>query len=245
MNKNETIAIKDIKINLLDKDLNDERILAMSVALKNGHLNDVPTLLKEEDGYRIIKGEMLVKAAIINGFDSIDANVAQTDDHAEITAVIVDSLKRNHPDAISEAKQLVEVMKDEDITQAELASRLGLKQSTVANKLRLLKLPDYIQEAIIDGRLTERHGRALLKLSDEQLPEVFKTVIERNYNVAKTEEYLKALNKRGNRGVSNNVRIGINTLKEAFELCQKSGLDCTFNTRENDDDIKVIISFKK
>ena len=136
-------------------------------------------------------------------------------------------------------------MKDEDITQAELASRLGLKQSTVANKLRLLKLPDYIQEAIVDGRLTERHGRALLKLSDEQLPEVFKTVIERNYNVAKTEEYLKALNKRGNRGVSNNVRIGINTLKEAFELCQKSGLDCTFNTRENDDDIKVIISFKK
>ena len=245
MNKNETIAIKDIKINLLDKDLNDERILAMSVALKNGHLNDVPTLLKEEDGYRVIKGEMLVKAAIINGFDSIDANVAQTDDHAEITAVIVDNLKRNHPDSISEAKQLLEVMKDEDITQAELASRLGLKQSTVANKLRLLKLPDYIQEAIIDGRLTERHGRALLKLSDEQLPEVFKTVIERNYNVAKTEEYLKALNKRGNRGVSNNVRIGINTLKEAFELCQKSGLDCTFNTRENDDDIKVIISFKK
>ena len=245
MNKNETIAIKDIKINLLDKDLNDERILAMSVALKNGHLNDVPTLLKEEDGYRVIKGEMLVKAAIINGFDSIDANVAQTDDYAEITAVIVDNLKRNHPDSISEAKQLLEVMKDEDITQAELASRLGLKQSTVANKLRLLKLPDYIQEAIVDGRLTERHGRALLKLSDEQLPEVFKTVIERNYNVAKTEEYLKALNKRGNRGVSNNVRIGINTLKEAFELCQKSGLDCTFNTRENDDDIKVIISFKK
>lgn len=245
MNKNETIAVKDIKINLLDKDRDDERIFALAVALQNGYLNDIPTVIKEDDGYRIIKGEMLVKAMMVSGKEEIVAHVAQIDDIEGISAAIVDNLQRNHLDAVSEAEQLAKVMRDENITQSELAARLGLKQSTVANKLRLLNLPDYVKQAIVDGRLTERHGRALLKVDAEELPEVLATILQRNYNVAKTEEYLKALHKRGNRGVSNNVRIGINTLKEAFDLCQKSGLDCTFNTRENDDDIKVIISFKK
>ena len=244
MKRLEKVELVNIKSTLLTSDSEDERILSLAEALKDGYLLDAPVLRKGEDGYEIIKGEKVIKAALINGLDKIEAVVFDSDDH-QVNVAIVDSLQRGKTDAISEALQMQKVMQEERLTQSELASRLGLKQSTIANKLRLLHLPINIQEAIISGLITERHGRALLKVDEEKVQEVFDVIVERHYNVARTEEYLNALNKRGNRGVSGSVQVGINTLKQAFDLCQKSGLDCVFNTRETAGEIKVVISFKK
>ena len=130
--------------------------------------------------------------------------------------------------------------------EKEAADKLGYRQSTVANKLRLLKLPEYIKKAISQDIITERHARALLNVPSEQLKDVYETVVKRNYTVSKTEEYVRELStKHKRKGVSNNLKIGINTIKEAYELCRKSGIDADLNVSEYEDNVKIVIKMKK
>ena len=139
-------------------------------------------------------------------------------------------------------------MKTNHITQFEIAKKLGYKQSTIANKLRLLKLPDYIKLAVSRNGITERHARALLKVPEDKLEEVFNTIVERGYNVRKTEEYIKALNDKDKnkvKAVSASVRLGINTIKQSYDLCRKTGLDADYQVTEYEDEVKVTIRFKK
>ena len=121
------------------------------------------------------------------------------------------------------------------------------RQSTVANKLRLLKLPDYVKEAVSRGQLSERHARALLKVPSERLEEVFNTIVTREYNVAKTEEYIKELleTNKHSLGISGNVQIGINTVNKAYEMVKKSGIDADYQMTEYGDNVKIVIRFKK
>ena len=134
------------------------------------------------------------------------------------------------------------------MTQAESAKQWGDRQSTLANKLRLLKLPDYIQVAVAKGEITERHARAMLKVSEDKLEEVFNVIIQRGYNVKRTEEYIKALNDKNKskiRGVSSSIRLGLNTIKESYELCHKTGLDADYQVTDYENEVKVVIRFKK
>ena len=112
--------------------------------------------------------------------------------------------------------------------------------------MRLLKLPDYIKKAISTGTITERHARALLNVPDDKLEDVYLTITNRKYNVSKTEEYIKQLTeKQKNRGVSNNLKIGINTIKQAYELCRKSGIDADLQVTEYENNVKIVIRMKK
>ena len=169
-----------------------------------------------------------------------------TDDESAKLALI-ENLQREDLNAIEQAMAMRKIMKSEDLTQSELAERLGYRQSTVANKLRLLKLPDYIKQAISQGIITERHARALLNVPAERLEEVYMTIINRKYNVSKSEEYITKLLEadRHSKGVSNNLKIGINTIRQAFDLCKKSGIDSDMQVTEYEDNVKIVIRMKK
>ena len=102
--------------------------------------------------------------------------------------------------------------------------------------------------AIAGGEITERHGRALLNAPEDKLEEAFNTIKQRGYNVKKTEEYLKALkdkNQRKTKPVANSVKIGVNTIYEAYELCKNSGLDVTINETNFENEVKLTIRFNK
>lgn len=245
MKRRDKIKIDLINCELKDKDKDDEKIESLAEAI-NSHIDLLPIVLKENDGrFDVLTNENILKAHILIGDEEIEAIILDDEENEEINTTLLQNMQRNNKSVIDEAMAMYKILIDENISQDALARRLGLKQSTVANKLRLLRLPDYIKEAINDNVITERHGRALLKVESDKLEEVFKTIIERKYNVKKTEEYIKALNVRGNRGVSNNIKIGLNTINEAYNLCKKSGLDCDMSTRESDDEVKVIIRFRK
>lgn len=234
-----------INCEIKESDYQDEKIISLIEAIKNDVVFNTITLKENNGRYDVLADENVLKAYLINGNEEIEANVLTNEDNAEINATLLQNMQRVKNSVIDEALAMEKIMVDEDITQVNLAKRLGLKQSTIANKLRLLKLPDYVKKAVDNGILTERHARALLKVESEKLEDVFNTIVNRKYNVKKTEEYIKGLNIHSNRGVSNNVRIGINTVEEAYKLCKKSGLDCDFSSRESEDEIKVIIRFKK
>lgn len=117
---------------------------------------------------------------------------------------------------MEEAEIYMNLMREHNLTQEELAIKINKVQSTVANKVRLLKLPVLVRETLIDNNLTERHARTLLKLHDEQLQlKVLKLVCERNLNVKETEELVeKAVKQEGRSDFTKAIKKAVDAAKE-------------------------------
>ena len=227
-------------------DFYDESIKGLAESIKQNGLLQPITVRKNGDKFELIAGERRYRACLLNGDKDIEAIIMESSDDESANLALIENLQREDLNAIEQAMAMRRIMKEENITQNELAQRLGYRQSTVANKLRLLKLPEYIKQAISNGTITERHARALLNVPEERLEDVYLTITNRQYNVSKTEEYIRELTEKHKRkGVSNNLRIGINMIKEAYELCKRSGIDSDMQVSEYDDNVKIVIRMKK
>lgn len=228
-------------------DFYDETIEGLAESIKENGLLQPISVRKQGSKYELIAGERRYRACLLLGRKDIEAIIFDKSDEESATLSLIENIQREDLNAIEQAMAMQRIMRQEEITQAELAYRLGYQQSTVANKLRLLKLPDYIKNAIARGTISERHARALLKVPSERLEEVFMTITNRNYTVAKTEEYIKSLLEKNKhtKGVSNDVQIGINTIKQAYQMCKKSGIDADFQVTEYADNMKITIKIKK
>ncbi len=225
----------------------DDTVKSLALSIKENGLLQPISVRKIDDKYELIAGERRYRACLYNGDKQIRAVIYDMSDEESATLSLIENIQRENLNAIEQAMAMARIMKNEDITQNELADRLGYKQSTVANKLRLLKLPDYVKNALSHGQITERHARALLKVPEDRLEEVFNTIVERDYNVSKTEEYIKELleiNKHS-LGISSNVQIGINTINKAYDMVKKSGIDANYQVTEYGDNVKITIRFKK
>ncbi|MBR3264620.1 MAG: ParB/RepB/Spo0J family partition protein [Erysipelotrichaceae bacterium] len=227
-------------------DFYDDSIKGLAESIKQNGLLQPITVRKSGDKFELIAGERRYRACLLNGDSDIEAIIMDSSDDESAKLALIENLQREDLNAIEQAMAMQRIMKSEDLTQVELAERLGYRQSTVANKLRLLKLPEYIKNAISRGEITERHARALLNVPEDMLEDVYLTIVNRQYNVSKTEEYIRELTKRSkNRGVSNNLKIGINTISQAYELCKKSGIDSDMQVTEYEDNVKIVIRMKK
>lgn len=229
-------------------DFYDEGIKNLAASIKENGLIHPIVARETNDGYEIIAGERRYRASKYLGLEEIEAIIVDKDDEESANLALIENMQREDLSAIEEAIAIQKIMQSRKMTQAEIAKQLGYRQSTIANKLRLLKLPDYIQVAVAKGEITERHARAMLKVSEDKLEEVFNVIIQRGYNVKRTEEYIKALNDKNKskiRGVSSSIRLGLNTIKESYELCRKTGLDADYQVTDYENEVKVVIRFKK
>ncbi len=228
-------------------DFYDETISGLAESIKENGLLQPISVRKQGDKYELIAGERRYRACLLLGKETIEAIVYDKTDEESATLSLIENIQREGLNAVEQAMAMQRIMNNENITQVELAERLGYQQSTVANKLRLLKLPDYIKNALARGTISERHARALLKVPKERLEDVFMTITNRDYTVAKTEEYIESLLNRNARskGVSNNVQIGVNTIRQAYDMCRKSGIDADFQLTEYSDNMKITIKIKK
>lgn len=228
-------------------DFYDETIVSLAESIKENGLLQPISVRKVDDKYELIAGERRYRACLYNGMEEINAIIYEFSDEESATLSLIENIQREDLNAIEQAMAMQRLMKSQNLTQNELAVKLGYKQSTVANKLRLLKLPDYIKKAVSDGKLTERHARALLKIPSERLEEVYLTITNRNYNVSKTDEYIKELldEHKHTKGISNDTNIAVNTIKQAYEMIRKAGIDADFNKTDYSDYTKVVIKIKK
>lgn len=228
-------------------DFYDETIESLAESIKENGLLQPISVRKQGNKYELIAGERRYRACLLLGYKEIDAIIYEKSDEESATLSLIENIQREDLNAVEQALAMQRIMKQEDITQVKLAERLGYKQSTVANKLRLLQLPDYVKNAIGRGTISERHARALLKVPSDKLEEVFLTIINRNYTVAKAEEYIKSLLEKNkhSKGVSNNVQISINTIEQAYQMCKKSGIDGDFQVTDYQDRVKITIKIKK
>ncbi|MFL5928921.1 MAG: ParB/RepB/Spo0J family partition protein [Gaiellaceae bacterium] len=145
------------------------------------------------DGYRLIAGERRLRAAQLAGLDRVPVVVRQVTDKEQLELALVENLQRSDLDAIEEALAYRQLIDDFGFSQETVATRVGRARSTVANTLRLLDLDQSVQDAIVGGRLSEGHGRALGALPADVQARILSTVIEGELSVRQTEELVRRL----------------------------------------------------
>jgi len=215
-----------------------------------------------EKGYEIVAGERRLRATKLANIPTIPAVIVNITDAESAVLAMVENLQRQNLNYIEEAEGFYLLISRHNLTQDDLARKLGKNQSTIANKLRLLRLPNKVKKTLIENGLSERHARALLKILKEREPaqveklilEVIDRIVDSGLTVKKTEEYVdKVLNfqakkmaaKRNVKTHIRDVRIFTNTIKQAVDIMQDSGVKATYDVEEKQDGcvITVLVTY--
>ncbi len=208
--------------------------------------------------YELVAGERRLRAAIMAGLKEIPAIIINITDNDSAVLALIENLQREDLNYMEEAEGYNNLINEHGFTQEELAQKIGKSQSTVANKIRLLRLSPLVKKILADNNLTERHGRALLKLHDEQLQlKVLRLVCERGLNVKKTEELIervidkylkqgkdKPVEKKLTKTIKD-IRIFINTIRQAIDLMKKSGVNAKAAQIDRGEYIEFIVRVPK
>lgn len=208
---------------------------------------------ENEGEYEIIAGERRFRAMKSLEWTEVPAIIRNLSDKETASIALIENLQREELTSIEEAHAYRNLLDIQEITQEALAQRLGKGQSTVANKLRLLKLPEEIQTALLNRLLTERHARALLQVKDaEQQKKLFDETIEESLNVKQLEaKVIKLLStepkkpKARKKAFSRDMRIAMNTIKESLSMVSKSGIDVTTEEEEHEEYYQIIVKIPK
>lgn len=208
-----------------------------------------------DNTYELIAGERRLKAAKLIGMKEVPVLVMNVNEDASALMALIENLQRKDLTFFEEAVSYDKLMREFAYTQDELALKLGKKQSTIANKLRLLKLSDEIKSRAVEYHLSERHCRTLLRAETEELRmKVLNAIIQRNLTVSETEQYMDRLlseqasrQKKEKRMIPlfRDIRIFSNTVKQAVEMMNKAGVATDSKKKETDHYIEYIIRIDK
>ena len=197
--------------------------------------------------YELIAGERRLRAAQMAGLTEIPCIVMQMDDRESGMAAMIENLQRQDLDFIEEAQGIASLMALYEMNQEQTARMLGKSQSSVANKLRLLRHSDAVLQALREGGLTERHARALLRLdSEESRLSAIAEITKQNMSVARTEKYIETLlSQPKQKAPKNDVSIFLNNLTQSLQKIQRSGVGAVSERRETDTQIVLTITIPK
>ena len=197
--------------------------------------------------YELIAGERRLRAGILAGLTEIPCIVMNMDDRESGTVALVENLQRQDLDFIEEARGISLLMDKWNLSQEQIARLLGKSQSSVANKVRLLRHSPGVLAALREGGLTERHARALLKLPTEQQKlQVIASVVKLGMSVARTERYIEELLRQPEiKPAKANVSSFLNSLNQSLARIQSSGVPAISERRETDSQIVLTITIPK
>ena len=210
------------------------------------------------NNYELVAGERRLRAAIMAGLKEIPAIVINVNDNDSAVMALIENLQREDLSYMEEADGYNNLINDHGFTQEDLAQKIGKSQSTIANKIRLLRLPPMVKKILSDNSLTERHARALLKLHDEQLQlKVLKHVCEKGLNVKRTEELVERAIEKFTRQEKEKVperkftkairdiRIFVITIRQEIALMKSSGVNAKAAQFERVESVEFIIRIPK
>ena len=238
----------------------DEALAELSESIKTyGILNPLTVRLRGGK-YELVAGERRLRAAKLAGLQEVPCILLDVNMEDASLIALVENLQRRDLDFIEEAAGINQLIRMFGMSQEEAARRIGKSQSAVANKLRLLKLPPDVLEALRENGLTERHGRALLRLQrPEAQREALAYIIDNGLTVAATDAYVDALlsspepeppaepekpeHKRT--FVLKDVRVFLNTLSRSIDLMKQGGIDAGVQRQETEDSLILTISIPK
>lgn len=229
----------------------ESAIDSLAESIKQNGLLQPITVYKENNSYYLIAGERRLRAFGKLGYPQIPAIVNKWDAEQRAVLSLLENLQREDLNCFETAKSIKQMLSQFDMTQEQLSQKLGMAQSTLANKLRLLQLEEGQQQEIILKGLTERHARALLTLPEEKREKALRHIVQNNLNVAQSEQYIASLQKpKAKKGKTlgniKDIRIFINSLNHAVDMMKKAGIkaETTQNKTEEAIEYKIVIPVK-
>ena len=198
-------------------------------------------------GYELIAGERRLRAAQMAGLSEVPCIIMQMDDRESGMAAMIENLQRQDLDFVEEAQGIARLMQQNCMSQEQTARLLGKSQSAIANKLRILRHSDAVLCALRESGLTERHARALLRLSGEESRlEAIAEIARQGMSVARTEKFIDALlSRRSETPQKANVSAFLNSLTQSLQKIQLSGVQAVSERRETDSQIVLTITIPK
>jgi len=235
---------------------NDEKIAELAQTIEtHGMIQPIVVRKLDEHQYELIAGERRWRAVQVLEWENVPAIIRDMDDNETASVALIENLQREELTVIEEAAAYQKLIELQQLTQEALAQRLGKSQSTIANKLRLLKLPEQIQQALMNKSITERHARALIKVKDEQIQlQLLQEILESDLNVKQTEERVAKLDappeeKKRRRpqlkGISKDIRIAMNTIRQSLSMVSDTGINVESDETDHDDYYQITIKIPK
>lgn len=224
--------------------------LAQSIR-QNGILQPITLRKTAEDRYELIAGERRLRAARLVGITKVPAIVLDMDEKSSAVFSLLENLQREDLDYFEEAEAIEHLINDFCMSQEDVSRKLGKAQSTISNKLRLLRLPEEMRRQIARANLTERHARALLTLDNDILRErALGIIIDRHLNVAESERLIEQMLCKSRPGHNNirgirDVRVFINTLNHAVDAIRRAGVDADAAKSETPEYIEYVVRIPK
>lgn len=225
----------------------DDTLKELAESIKEIGLIQPITLRKvADDKYQIIAGERRFRAAQLAGLESIPAYVRKAKDDGMLEMALVENIQREDLDAIEIALSYQRLLEELEFTQEELSTRIGKKRSTIANYLRLLKLPAVIQKGLIDKLISMGHARAIINIDDmETQTLIFDQIVKMGLSVRRVEEIVRNLNadetKESTDPEKQKFPKEYRNLKKQLDKIFSSKVDFWMNSRGKG---KIVISFK-
>lgn len=231
------------------------RSLSRSI-VENGILQPLVVRRINNTEFELIAGERRLRAAVMAGLSKVPCVVHKCGDKDSALLALIENLQRTDLNMFEEARGIARLIRKYGLTQEQAAIKLGKKQSTVANKLRLLRLSFEEQEWILTANLSERHARTLLRISDEGLRrELLSRIITEGLSVSDAETLVTEAvmkkpeavpEKKPERKMAiKDVRIFVNTINKAVDTMRLSGINAISRRNETDDYIEYTVKIPK
>lgn len=226
------------------------RDLAASIA-QYGVLQPLLVAPADNGRYMLIAGERRLRASKMAELQEVPVIISEYTSQQIAEIALIENLQREDLHFLEEAEGYEKLMQQFHITQEAMAARVGKKQSTIANKLRLLRLSDRIRKILVEANLSERHARALLKLDDEEKQvQVLTAVIDNGYSVRQTENYIEKMladkkqEKKKRLVIVNDVRIYLNSIKQVVNAIKDVGIPVNMEQTVDGEDVIVSLRIK-
>lgn len=203
--------------------------------------------------YQIIAGERRWRAAQLIGLKDVPCLVVRATQEESSLLALLENIQRQDLDFLEEANALSHLLRTHNLSQEELARKLGKSQSAIANKLRILRLAPDVLSLLQEHQCTERHARALLALEHNftQQRDTASKIVENQWTVARTEDYIHQLlspnksTKKKPTFIIKDVRLFLNTVTKGLSMMQDAGVDAVCHRQETEDSLSLTISIPK
>lgn len=232
----------------------DSELAELSQSIRQYGILNPLTIRLRGGKYELIAGERRLRAAKLAGLREVPCMLLDVNMEESSLIALVENLQRKNLDFIEEAEGMSQLIRVFGMSQEDCARRLGKSQSAVANKLRLLRLPPDVLETLRAQGLSERHGRALLRLPTAmEQRSALDVIVEQQMNVAAAESYIASLlepppppePQRKKLFVLKDVRIFLNTLAHGLDVMKQGGINADIRREETDSELVLTISIPK
>lgn len=225
--------------------------LAQSIR-QNGIIQPIAVRINGKGEYELISGERRLRASRLVGITQIPCIIMDASDEKSALFALLENIQRSDLGFFEEAQAIEKLIIDFGMSRDEVCKKLGKAPPTVSNKLRLLRLPEEIRLKIIQENLSERHARALLKLTSiSQMERALSIIAEKRLNVAESERLISQIMTNDSRRrqppvkLFKDVRIFVNTLNHAVDTMRKAGIEADSAKSETDEYIEYIVRIPK